>query len=297
MSTISRRMVVGLVMTFLVIAGGVLALAQGGPPPDERPGTRRPPPPRDDQDRDGPGHRRGDGPHDDPLMGPTFNFISAEMRFNGPPIKGAPFSAVSSSEFTQTLADGTRITRKSTGTIARDNEGRTRREMELGSIGPFAAPSGPPPRVIIIDDPVAGFHYVLNPTDRVARQAPLPSDPPHPPGPPPSKFEAKTEALGKKTIEGVEVEGTRSTIAIPAGKIGNDRAIEIVSERWYSAELQAVILSTHKDPLHGETVYRLTGITRTEPAKSNFDIPADYTVEPDRRGPPRGRRHDGPHGE
>jgi hypothetical protein len=50
----------------------------------------------------------------------------------------------------------------------------------------------------------------------------------------------------------------RTTITIPAGEIGNERAIEIVSERWYSPELQLVVMTRHSDPRTGETVYRLT---------------------------------------
>ena len=44
---------------------------------------------------------------------------------------------------------------------------------------------------------------------------------------------AKRESLGKQTMEGVQVEGTRTTRTIAAGEIGNDRPIDIVSERWY----------------------------------------------------------------
>jgi hypothetical protein len=88
-----------------------------------------------------------------------------------------------------------------------------------------------------------------------------------------------TEQLGKQSIEGVEAEGTRTTVTIPAGEIGNDRAIEIVSERWYSPELQMVVMTRHSDPRSGETTYRLTNINRTEPAKSFFEVPADYTVK------------------
>ena len=87
--------------------------------------------------------------------------------------------------------------------------------------------------------------------------------------------------LGKQTIEGVEAEGTRTTITIPAGEIGNERAIEIVSERWYSPELQLVVMTRHSDPRSGETTYKLTNINRTEPAKSLFEVPAGYTVKED----------------
>jgi len=87
------------------------------------------------------------------------------------------------------------------------------------------------------------------------------------------------EQLGKQTIEGIEAEGTRTTITIPAGEIGNERAIEIVSERWYSPELQLVVMTRHIDPRSGETTYKLTNINRGEPAKSLFEVPAGYTVK------------------
>ena len=87
------------------------------------------------------------------------------------------------------------------------------------------------------------------------------------------------EQLGKQTIEGVEAEGTRTTVTIPAGEIGNERPIEIVSERWYSPELQLVVMTRHSDPRFGETTYKLTNINRAEPAKSLFEVPSDYTVK------------------
>ena len=89
----------------------------------------------------------------------------------------------------------------------------------------------------------------------------------------------KSEPLGKQTIEGVEAEGTRTVTTIPAGKIGNERPIEIVFERWYSPELQTVIMTRHNDPRFGETIYRLTNISRDEPSRSLFEVPAGYTVK------------------
>lgn len=75
------------------------------------------------------------------------------------------------------------------------------------------------------------------------------------------------------------MEGTRSTFTIPAGQIGNDRPMVIVSERWYSPDLQTVVMSKHSDPRMGETVFHLTSISRAEPAASLFAIPSDYTVK------------------
>jgi hypothetical protein len=86
------------------------------------------------------------------------------------------------------------------------------------------------------------------------------------------------ESLGKQVIEGVEAEGTRMTITIPAGDIGNEMPIQIISEQWYSPEMHLVIMSRHSDPRTGERTYRLTNISRTEPASSLFEVPSDYTI-------------------
>lgn len=87
------------------------------------------------------------------------------------------------------------------------------------------------------------------------------------------------EQLGRQIIEGVEAEGTRTTVTIPAGEIGNDRPIEVVNERWYSPELELVVMTRHSDPRSGETTYKLTNIIRTEPAKSLFEVPAGFNVK------------------
>ena len=89
---------------------------------------------------------------------------------------------------------------------------------------------------------------------------------------------AKAESLGKQLIEGVQAEGTRTTVTLAAGEIGNELPIAIVNERWYSPELQTVVMSRQTDPRFGETVYRLTNIDRSEPDKSLFEVPGDYTV-------------------
>ena len=57
---------------------------------------------------------------------------------DGKVVKGAPYSAQAVTETTQVLPDGNRINRKNVSTIARDSEGRTRRELnapvEKGSV-------------------------------------------------------------------------------------------------------------------------------------------------------------------
>jgi len=94
------------------------------------------------------------------------------------------------------------------------------------------------------------------------------------------------EDLGEQLIEGLKATGTRTTVTIPVGEIGNERPIDIVNERWYSAELQMVVMTRHSDPRTGETTYKLTNINRTEPAKSLFEVPSDYTIKEGMPGVP-----------
>ncbi|MGH9800896.1 MAG: hypothetical protein ACRD82_11080 [Blastocatellia bacterium] len=89
----------------------------------------------------------------------------------------------------------------------------------------------------------------------------------------------KTEALGKQMIEGVEAEGTRVTVTIPAGEVGNTLPIEIIDETWHSPELQIKVMTKHRDPRSGETTYKLTNLNRSEPDRALFEVPADYTVK------------------
>jgi len=258
-----------------LFALSVLAIAQGRPPRKAPPGFGPP--------IGGPDQRPGRPfPPDHAL-----NILSPEMRFGGKVVKGAPYSATAINESAQTLSNGVRITHKTTASIYRDSEGRTRREVTIDRVGPFAT-ADEPAQLIFIDDPVAGAHYVLDQRSHTARKMAAPSGDglrrrPHPERTPeraPEKApaESKTESLGKQVIEGVEAEGVRSVITIPEGRIGNDRPIEIISERWYSPELQTVVLSKHNDPRFGETVYRLTNINRAEPPQTMFEIPADYKV-------------------
>ncbi|MGE0126937.1 MAG: energy transducer TonB [Blastocatellales bacterium] len=94
-----------------------------------------------------------------------------------------------------------------------------------------------------------------------------------------TKFSTNTEQLGKQMVEGVECEGTREVMTIPAGAIGNERPIETVREKWSSPELNMVIMTKQSDPRFGESSYRVTNISRSEPDASLFQVPSDYTVK------------------
>lgn len=204
----------------------------------------------------------------------------------GKVVTGAPFSATAVSETTQTLADGNHISRKSQSNLFRDSQGRIRREITLVGFGPLAG-SGQPKSFIVINDPVAGTTFILHPDQKTAEKMGKPFARMR--GGMKDRMEArqqkeiasgdvKKEDLGTQTIGGVVAQGTRITRTIPAGQIGNEKPITIVHERWYSNDLQTVVMSKHSDPWVGQTTYTLANIQRAEPDTSLFAVPSDYTV-------------------
>jgi hypothetical protein len=236
--------------------------------------------------------------------GPASEFGAGILRAG---VKNAPFSADVTTESTLTLADGNHIRQTVNSKVYRDTDGRTRREQAVNLDG--LAPNANIQQMVFINDPVAGVNYSLNAKEHTGTKYVRSSDGAgfqrqsqfaggRDPGPraggPDGRpgrmgIAAKTESLGRQTIEGVQAEGRRTTMTIPAGQAGNELPIHIVSESWYSPELQTTILSKHSDPRNGETVTRLTNISRSEPAHILFEAPAEYKLSEAAAGMPRPR--------
>jgi hypothetical protein len=206
------------------------------------------------------------------------------------PVVGAPFSADTLTTMTQQLADGNRIDQRTTGSIARDRRGRIRIEQTLAGFGPASGGDGV--RLVTVTNPVTREQYQLDTSRRIAwrlrlppprREAPESGGRPPSFGPPPSM---KSEVLDAQMFDGVRAEGSRAVLVIPAGAIGNDRAIEIVSERWYSPDLRVVVATKRVDPRFGNSSYRLVNIMRGEPASQLFEVPGDFTVRDQPPFPP-----------
>ena len=282
---------------FTLAAIAIASLAIGAGARAQSTEAPAPPPPPDQNvfyQRIGPGPEMGMG-------GSVITFEGFEGELGGKTVTGAPFTATISNQTSQTLADGNHIQRNSTGTFARDSQGRIRRDMTLPAIGPWAVAGKTPPHVVFITDPVAGVRYMLNADEKTAMKMPLHGKEREMDKNGKNKFfmmrrtvddnsqaEATTASLGTQTMDGVTAEGTRITRTIPAGQIGNEKPIVSVTERWYSPELQAVVMTKHSDPRMGERIFQLTDIQRVDPDASLFQVPSDYTVK---EGGPMGRHH------
>lgn len=87
------------------------------------------------------------------------------------------------------------------------------------------------------------------------------------------------QELGKKVMNGLVVEGTRSSYTVPAGEDHNKRPLVVVHETWYSPALKTVVLETNDDPRTGTTRDELTDIVRGKPDVTKYSPPAGYTIQ------------------
>jgi len=104
-----------------------------------------------------------------------------------------------------------------------------------------------------------------------------------------------TTALPARDFEGVRAHGERTTWTIEAGRVGNERPIQIVREVWTAPELLLTVSSRDFDPRSGEVNYRLKDLKRGEPDADLMRVPADYSRQ-GRSGPRGGSSASQPRG-
>ncbi len=88
----------------------------------------------------------------------------------------------------------------------------------------------------------------------------------------------RTENLGEEMILGFRTHGTRVITTLPPGEIGNNRPIDIVSEQWFSPDLDLVMRSAHRDPWGGDFTTTVTKISRSDQPAWLFQVPSQYKV-------------------
>jgi len=229
---------------------------------------------------------------------------------------GAPYSGDQIEVQVRRLADGTALTQQTfIMREYRDSEGRTRLERFRPTDDPD---SNPTPSFVEIEDPVANVQYRLEPRTKIARrwdmakypvpdtailapvgishgeglpdsppprsmpanyQPPRPSGPP--PAPPPGAVQAtwlKTEHLGTQTVDGITVEGTRTTNSRPGGFGSEELPTPTVTEQWTATDLRVTLISKTTDPRVGETTRAWLHLSREEPDRSLFQPPPGYRV-------------------
>ncbi len=224
-------------------------------------------------------------------------------------IKNAPFSADVITQYDRVLQNGNHVRSETQEMVYRDSQGRVRTETESASAVGSAAKA----EQITIQDPVQHVVIRLYPLNKTANvyhlaetsatatnsTAPPPANrgsfisvrPTTPDGQPPASSVSvpvgsvsnpaavRTESLGAKSIEGVNVTGTRTTRTIRAATKGGQQSIVSVTEAWFSPDLQMMILSETDDGHAGHSTMKVVNIVRAEPTAELFQIPAEYTVK------------------
>ena len=214
-------------------------------------------------------------------------------------VTGAPYSAVEVVQTMEPLADGNSINHKSQTIVHRDGQGRVRTEQ---TVTPPASSGKQPYTIVTILDYVAGTRYLLDSSTMTATQSPLripatrtggaaaPGGRRGPGGGTESSPMVTRTTLNPQMVNGVLASGTHHVQTIPAGEIGNEKAIQISRQMWISNDLKVPVQIRSSDPRFGTTVMDLTNIVTAEPSQSLFVVPPGYTVKVRAQGSPRSGR-------
>jgi len=203
-----------------------------------------------------------------------------------PPLPNAPFTATVTTTWVRALADGSTLTIQNHRTIARDNSGRVFQERR--NLYPAGDPSEDRIRQLEFGDPGAHVIYLCQPDARTCEERSyFASTAPAPLIPAGMLDNGRIFLtridLGRDTVSGVETVGTRETRTISPGTIGNDRAIAIVKEFWFSPQLGINVIEKREDPRVGTQTFTVDPISLGEPDARLFDIPPDYRVVDQRK--------------
>jgi hypothetical protein len=196
------------------------------------------------------------------------------------PLANAPFQATVTAEWTKHLPDGSTTVRRNHRLVVRDSQGRIYQERRT------LAPDGSPQRSLIfrieISDPVAHTKYFCEPSlsECELRSYDVPvTEPVVPVGEMANGTRYLSRAsLGTRTMEGLETIGTRETITIQTGVIGNNAPVDSTKEFWYSPKLGLNLQVLRLDPLHGDQLFNVTDLKLSEPDSRLFVLPPGCKV-------------------
>jgi hypothetical protein len=231
-------------------------------------------------------------PAQEPAHAPDGGTMEWVQNISIPPLRNAPFTAAVSATLSRTLGDGSTVAQgNQRRKIARDSSGRIFQERHW--FVPLNSGQESKATQMEFSDPATHELFLCHPAQHLCRLvnyfAPA-SISLHAPGPfDNGKRYLTREDLGKNTVEGVDVIGTRETTTINQGVIGNDHPLTITKEFWYSPTLGINILVKRSDPRYGTQIFAVSDISFSEPDPQTFVHPADYKVIDQRQVGQRGQ--------
>jgi hypothetical protein len=193
-----------------------------------------------------------------------------------PALANAPFTAKVVVTWNEPLVGGGIVSRKYYTSVARDSQGRVRREIR--EFVPADSNAEPPLRSFTLLDPVSAtrtmctkatmtcatsaFHPRLLLTEEAGGSGSS------------SSGNVTRESLGQQTIDDLPVVGTRET----AKSAGSNRIALTRTEVWYSPDLHMNLSVIRNNPQLGEVTLQVTNLVRGEPDASWFSVPSGYEV-------------------
>ena len=163
----------------------------------------------------------------------------------------------------------------------RDSHGRIFQERRR--LVPKDSSDQPPLRFTEISDPLTHARYICRPgihiCDEMGYFAPvkmvtIPAGPLDKRG----NRTLTRENLGNDNVSGLDVTGTRETMTIAIGVIGNDKPVSVTKEFWYSPQLGINLVVKRADPRSGTQTFTVSDISLAEPDPANFAVPSGFQV-------------------
>jgi hypothetical protein len=197
------------------------------------------------------------------------------------PIPNAPFSAVVRTEWTRILPDGSRGAMYNHRIVARDSSGRVFQERR------FFDPQGNTIETRLsqlqYDDPVRHERTLCYPQRTFCEVFRLPAAvtvAPLQPGPLPNGAGTlQREDLGHKSMENLDVVGTREITTLAAGAFGNEKPEPVVKEFWYAPRLGINVVTKRFDPRASAAQnFTVTDVNLSEPNPKLFEPSGDFQV-------------------
>ncbi len=197
------------------------------------------------------------------------------------PAPNAPFSAVVETEWTRIMPDGSKSTMYNHRTVARDSSGRVFQERRYFS--PDGKTATTRLSMLQYDDPNRHERILCRPLAKVCEVSRLfvpPALRVQPAGPLPHGAGTLTrEDLGRKSLEGVDVVGTREIMTLNVGTFGNEQPQPIIKEFWYSPRLQINVATKRFDPRASASQnIDVTQVNLSEPDPKLFQPPSGFRM-------------------
>jgi hypothetical protein len=218
---------------------------------------------------------------DEDVRGPDGGTMVQVQTIDIPPFPGAPFHATITANVTRALADGSSQTVMNADSVARDSSGRIYRERRR--LVPNLGEQTPQPREIQIFDPTIHRKLICNPATRTCTAQSYPGMLIAPiraiTGPlAGSRGYIQSVGLGDKTIDDLNVTGTRETTTYNPGVLGNQSPLTVMKEIWYSPQLDLNLSVRRADPRFGLQDFSVDNLSLSEPDPALFAMPAGYRL-------------------